>query len=249
MDEPQEPKMTPFDQMINDDSLQMLKASIPYVPLQMQGFLSVFAKIKELQNVLSLSRRPPNVRMMSQGAHSSSLLDMLQDIGHYANGSMKGAFEGLSSALSMMQLFQSFQGMNQDMNVQDIMGAFNMGGSNMGGFNMGGFNMDPFNMDPFNMNSTNADSFNANSFNADSSNADSYNTGSYNADSYNTGSYNKESYNRNTEKDFFDGNPSDENSFNMDSFNRASFDRDTFNRNSSDQRPFNQYQKGDGEYE
>lgn len=230
MDEPQEPKMTPFDQMINDDRLQMLKASIPYVPLQMQGFLSVFAEIIELQNVLSLSRRPPNLRMMSQGAHSSSLLDMLQDIGHYANGNLKETFDSLSSALSMMQMFQSFQGMNQGMNVQDIMGAFNMGGSNMGGFNMDSFNMDSFNMDSSNMNSANTDSFNANSYNADSYNVDSYNT-----DSSHTESYNTESYNRNTpEKDSSDRNQSNENSF---------------NRSSSDHQPINHYQEGDGEYE
>lgn len=108
MDEPQEPKMTPFDRMLSDDSLQLLKASIPYAPLQMQGVLSVFAKLKELQHVFSLSRRPPAMRMMSQDS-GTALPEMLQDIGRYTNGNMKETFENLSNTLAMMKMFQTLQ--------------------------------------------------------------------------------------------------------------------------------------------
>lgn len=154
MDEPQEPKMTPFDQMISDDSLQMLKAYIPYAPLQMQGFLSVFAEIRELQNVLSLSRRPPTMHMMSQATNSNSFQDMLQDIGRYTNGSLKETFDSLTSAFSMMQMLQSFQGMNQGMNFQN-MDFQNMDFQNMDFQNMnfqdimGNFDMNTDNQQQF----------------------------------------------------------------------------------------------------
>lgn len=110
MDEPQEPKMTPFDQMINDDNLQLLKASIPYAPLKLQGFLSVLAKLQELQHAFHLSARPPAMHMMSQEP-PAALPEMLQDIGQYTNGSMRETFEGISSALSMIQMMQSLQQM------------------------------------------------------------------------------------------------------------------------------------------
>lgn len=108
MDEPQEPKMTPFDQMLSDDNLQLLKASIPYAPLQMQGVLSIFAKFKELQHVCSISRRPPAMRMMSQES-GTALPEMLQDIGRYTNGNMKETFESLSNTFAMMEMFQTLQ--------------------------------------------------------------------------------------------------------------------------------------------
>lgn len=115
MEDPQEPRMTPFDQMLSDDGLQMLKASIPYVPVQMQGFLSVFAKVRELQNALSLTRKPPAMHMMSQNMGTTSTLDMLRDIGRYAAGDLKPMFDNLSSAFSAFQMLQTFQGMSSNM--------------------------------------------------------------------------------------------------------------------------------------
>lgn len=34
--------MTPLDQMVSSESLQILKAAVPYAPPSMQKFLSVF---------------------------------------------------------------------------------------------------------------------------------------------------------------------------------------------------------------
>ncbi len=131
MDEPQEQKMTPFDQMISDDNLQLLKASIPYAPVKMQGFLSVLVKAKELETVLSLTRKKSSVQMKSQEIPDSSFTDMLSDIGRYTSGSMKEMFDGISQAMSMFEMFQNLQDMdmsNMDMSNMDMS---NMDMSNM----------------------------------------------------------------------------------------------------------------------
>ena len=135
MDEPQEQKMTPFDQMISDDNLQLLKASIPYAPVKMQGFLSVLVKAKELETVLSLTRKKSSVQMKSQEIPDSSFTDMLSDIGRYTSGSMKEMFDGISQAMSMFEMFQNLQDMDMsnmdmsNMNFKDMFQGFSTGDS------------------------------------------------------------------------------------------------------------------------
>lgn len=141
MDEPQEQKMTPFDQTISDDTLQLLKASIPYAPAKIQGFLSVLVKMKELETVISLTRKKSSIQMMSKEGPDFSLTDMLSDIGRYTSGTMKEIFDKISQAMTMFEMFQSFQDM--DMSNMDFsnMDFSNMDFSNMDMSNMGFKNM------------------------------------------------------------------------------------------------------------
>lgn len=141
MDEPQEQKMTPFDQTISDDTLQLLKASIPYAPAKIQGFLSVLVKMKELETVISLTRKKSSIQMMSKEGPDFSLTDMLSDIGRYTSGTMKEIFDKISQAMTMFEMFQSFQDM--DMSNMDLsnMDFSNMDFSNMDMSNMGFKNM------------------------------------------------------------------------------------------------------------
>jgi hypothetical protein len=141
MDEPQEQKMTPFDQTISDDTLQLLKASIPYAPAKIQGFLSVLVKMKELETVISLTRKKSSIQMMSKEGPDFSLTDMLSDIGRYTSGTMKEIFDKISQAMTMFEMFQSFQDMdfsNMDFSNMDFS---NMDFSNMDMSNMGFKNM------------------------------------------------------------------------------------------------------------
>lgn len=39
-----------LDEMIEEDSVQILKAALPYLPASGQSFVSIFAKVLELQN-------------------------------------------------------------------------------------------------------------------------------------------------------------------------------------------------------
>lgn len=41
-----------LDEMVNGDSVQILKAALPYLPSSGQSVVSVFAKFLELQNTI-----------------------------------------------------------------------------------------------------------------------------------------------------------------------------------------------------
>ena len=43
-----------LDEMVNEDSVRILKASIPYLPSKGQSFACIFAKFLELQNTFKL---------------------------------------------------------------------------------------------------------------------------------------------------------------------------------------------------
>ena len=45
---------TALDEMVESDQDQMLKAMIPYLPSSGQRFLSVYTKVRELWNTMSL---------------------------------------------------------------------------------------------------------------------------------------------------------------------------------------------------
>ena len=56
---------TALDEMVESDQDQMLKAMIPYLPSSGQRFLSVYTKVRELRNTMSLfqsSRRTADLQ-------------------------------------------------------------------------------------------------------------------------------------------------------------------------------------------
>ena len=102
-------RMTPLDQMVSSESLQLLKAAIPYTPPDLQKFLSIWAKMQELSNALSLFPGSSGIQSMSVDTPKTSTADMLSDILQFASGETKKTLEQVSSALTAMQMFQSLQ--------------------------------------------------------------------------------------------------------------------------------------------
>ena len=71
-------QMTPLDQMIAQDQLQMLKAAIPYASFGLQPSLAILSKWLELQRTIQLFSRPADLSMMSVDApHVSPLLSQM----------------------------------------------------------------------------------------------------------------------------------------------------------------------------
>lgn len=89
-------QMTPLDQMIAQDQLQMLKAAIPYASFGLQPSLAILSKLLELQRTIQLFSRPADLSMMSVDAPHVSPLEMLQDISRFAAGPQR-------DLLSLMQ--------------------------------------------------------------------------------------------------------------------------------------------------
>lgn len=102
--------MTPLDAMVSQDSLQVLKAAIPYMSGKSQQLFSVYAKMMELTNTISFFRSPqPELAMMSEKPESLQPADMLSDIRKFAQGPMKDQIDQLLFALNTIQLIQMYQ--------------------------------------------------------------------------------------------------------------------------------------------
>lgn len=100
--------MTPFDQNHSSESLQILKAAIPYAPPSMQRMLGIYAYVSQLRSLMTGSHPDTAVSMMSQSETNVSFPEIFQDICQYA-GSSRDSLENLSSVFSALQLFQMYQ--------------------------------------------------------------------------------------------------------------------------------------------
>ena len=67
-----------LDEMIEEDSVQILKAALPYLPASGQSFVSIFAKILELQNTIRLfAGSNDRVQLCAQSQEKTNPLEML----------------------------------------------------------------------------------------------------------------------------------------------------------------------------
>lgn len=111
MDSENQIPFTPFDSMIMQDSIQILKASMPYFPAPFQSTLAAYIKLRELMNTLSLYRtRQTDLSAMSVNTEHVSPVDMLQEIRRYQGESAQEKVDQLLFILNAVQLMQ----MNQE---------------------------------------------------------------------------------------------------------------------------------------
>lgn len=101
--------MTPLDQMLSSESLQILKAAVPYAPPDMQKFLSVYAKARELRAALLLFPSGENLQAMSAEPARFSPTEMLDDICRFVPDPARENLERLSSALAAARMFRCMQ--------------------------------------------------------------------------------------------------------------------------------------------
>ena len=97
-------QMTPLDQMIAQDQLQMLKAAIPYASFGLQPSLAILSKWLELQRTIQLFSRPADLSMMSVDAPHVSPLEMLQDISRFAAGPQRDLLSQMFQTMQMVQM-------------------------------------------------------------------------------------------------------------------------------------------------
>lgn len=107
-------QMTPLDQMIAQDQLQMLKAAIPYASFGMQPSLAILSKWLELQRTIQLFSRPADLSMMSVDAPHVSPLEMLQDISRFAAGPQRDLLSQMFQTMQMVQMLQNINPGNEE---------------------------------------------------------------------------------------------------------------------------------------
>lgn len=109
MDETNVTQLTPFDAMVSQESMQLMKASLPYLPVNMQRMLAIYAKFTELTNTISYFRQmTPELQMMSS-PKAMQPLDLLNEIKPYTGRNMQNNIDQILMAFNTMQFMQSFQ--------------------------------------------------------------------------------------------------------------------------------------------
>lgn len=101
--------MTPLDEMVGRDDLQMLKAMVPYLSRQGQQFVSVYSKFMELRNTLSLFSSPMQAMSAAEGHKSATPVEMLTDIRRFLGKENQGKIDQLIETFAMLQMLDAMQ--------------------------------------------------------------------------------------------------------------------------------------------
>lgn len=101
--------MTDLDQMVSDDQIQILKAAIPYVPSSGQRLLSIYSKVRELQNTLTLfPQENSDMRICGSDAEMQPL-DILNEIRPFCSGPTQEHIDQIIQMFAVMQILELFQ--------------------------------------------------------------------------------------------------------------------------------------------
>ncbi len=97
--------MTPFDCRMSNQTLQMTKLLIPYLPSDTQRTMAVYVRFMEFQNTFS------SFHAFKQQPHST--MDIFEELRPYIPPSACDSIDNLMNMMNMMELFREFQGQGQ----------------------------------------------------------------------------------------------------------------------------------------
>ena len=103
---------TALDEMVESDQDQMLKAMIPYLPSSGQRFLSVYTKVRELRNTMSLfqsSRRTADLQATGfSGTDPSELLPFIMGAASKGkNAGLNFSSDEISTIIEVLKMGKS----------------------------------------------------------------------------------------------------------------------------------------------
>lgn len=103
--------LTALDQLVTGDSMQMIKAVIPYLSPRLAGFAAVYCKFTELENTMQLigQMSAGGLRAMSAEDTRPDMSTLLSDIKKYATPQGRRQIDSLQQMLETVQLFSMMQ--------------------------------------------------------------------------------------------------------------------------------------------
>lgn len=118
--------MTPFDELVTSQELQMIKLLLPYTPSSNQQFIGVFIKFLELKDTISLFRNISNNSQTKafNRSYPPSPVDMLQEMKPYMAPEQTEMMDTFLNMMNIMEMAQTFQGDSPDsggLNPMDLM--------------------------------------------------------------------------------------------------------------------------------
>lgn len=99
-------RMTPFDAYIANQSLQLMKLMVPFLPSQSQRMFAVMIKFMELQHTLSYFRG-----MRQKNGTAEEILNAMKP---FMSPSDAESFDQMINMMNMMQEMQNMQGEDFD---------------------------------------------------------------------------------------------------------------------------------------
>ena len=109
-------KQTKFDSMVTNQTMQLIKAVIPYINNPIGKYIGTFIKFRELQNAINMNSNL-SLTAMNTDKHQG-MGDMLEDIMDFLGDDTRETFESLKGMMEMMEMMNGM-----DMN-EDMMNAF-----------------------------------------------------------------------------------------------------------------------------
>lgn len=98
--------LTAIDQIANQNHLQMIKAAVPYLHAREQKFVAIYAKLLELQNIMSFySENASQISSCSIDQNSASTSDILNDIRNYCDPSDQEMIDHCLQLINAMELY------------------------------------------------------------------------------------------------------------------------------------------------
>lgn len=105
-------QLTPFDCLVTNDMLQMLKLLLPYMPVPFQRMAGMYAKFSEFINALYYFQPPYyHSRRGRLRQKEADLQEILKEMSPYMP---KEFSESLEGAVQMMQMMEVVSSMEQD---------------------------------------------------------------------------------------------------------------------------------------
>ena len=102
--------MTALDEMVSDNNLQILKASLPYMSANGQKFLSLFTKFLELKHTMDLfsCQNGDLTACEIPSAQAADPMSMLNDIRRFCGPKTQGNIDQLINMVVMIQMLEIF---------------------------------------------------------------------------------------------------------------------------------------------
>lgn len=98
--------LTAIDQIANQNHLQMIKAAVPYLHAREQKFIAIYAKLLELQNIMSFySENESQISSCSVEQGSNNAADILNDIRNYCDPSEQEMIDHCLQLITAMELY------------------------------------------------------------------------------------------------------------------------------------------------
>ncbi|RHF90796.1 hypothetical protein [Eubacterium ventriosum] len=92
---------TKFDSMVTNQTMQLVKAIIPYIDNNLATVLGVYIKFIELENTFRVNQ---NVSIAAMNDNHKELESMLEDIKEFLNDGDKETLETLMTVMEMMNM-------------------------------------------------------------------------------------------------------------------------------------------------